>query len=174
MSIAKIHDNWLPEPLFKEIAETLLTPDMDAWRLSGIISGAEGQPYNHQMTLNPMQYDTLQPLFDPVVDMFDCLCWLRVKANITFRTHEHKCNFFHVDVNEDLCIPNHTFTGILYLNTNNGFTEFTDGTKVNCVANRYVEFPAETQHAGVTTTDTDYKALINFNYVRKTSLWQKG
>lgn len=168
-----IYDNWLPEPQFEEITKLLLSPDMDAWRLSGIIYQVD-RPYNHQMTLNPMEYGTTQPLLQPVIDNFDCLCWLRVKANITFRTHEHNYSPYHVDVHEDLCIPNHTFTGILYLNTNNGFTKFSDGTKVDCVANRYVEFPAETEHAGVTTTDTDYKALINFNYVRKTSLWQKG
>lgn len=170
MTNMKIHDNWLPEHQFNTIKTSLLSPDMDAWRLSGIIYQVE-QPYNHQMTLNPMQYNTLAPVMQPIVDKFDCLCWLRIKANITFRTHEHIYSPFHVDVQDELRIPNHTFTGILYLNTNDGYTEFEDGTKVQCVENRYVEFSSCMKHAGVTTTNTDYKALINFNYVRKESLW---
>lgn len=37
--------------------------------------------------------------------------------------------------------------------------------------NRYVEFTADTEHAGFTPTNTDFKAVINVNYVRNQSLW---
>ena len=55
-------------------------------------------------------------------------------------------------------------TGIYYLNTCNGYTEFEDGTIVNSVANRFVSFPAFTKHRGVSQTDTKTRIVINFNY----------
>ena len=55
-------------------------------------------------------------------------------------------------------------TGILYLNTNDGYTEFEDGKIVNSVANRFVEFPSNILHRGVSQTDTEWRSVINFNY----------
>ena len=53
---------------------------------------------------------------------------------------------------------------ILYMNTNNGFTKFEDGTVIESVANRFVTFPNHTEHTGTTTSDSDYRLVINFNY----------
>ena len=56
-------------------------------------------------------------------------------------------------------------TSILYLNTNNGYTRFEDGTKVESVANRMVTFPNQMMHTGTTTTDSEYRLVLNLNYV---------
>ena len=56
-------------------------------------------------------------------------------------------------------------TSILYLNTNNGYTEFEDGTKVESVANRFISFPIETKHRGTSCTDKKIRVVINFNYL---------
>ena len=72
-------------------------------------------------------------------------------------------DFMHTD----FCKEVHGFectTAILYLNTCNGYTMFEDGTKIDCVENRFVTFPSNTRHSGVPTTDTGMKLVINFNY----------
>jgi hypothetical protein len=51
------------------------------------------------------------------------------------------------------------------MNTCNGYTLFEDGTKVESVANRIVTFPNSMKHTGTTTTDSEYRMVINFNYV---------
>ena len=51
------------------------------------------------------------------------------------------------------------------MNTNNGYTRFEDGTKVESVANRMVTFPNQMMHTGTTTTDSEYRLVINLNYV---------
>ena len=59
-----------------------------------------------------------------------------------------------------------TETAILYVNTNNGYTEFKDHQKVDCLANRLVTFPTNTKHRGVGSTDTKQRVVINFNYIK--------
>ena len=58
-------------------------------------------------------------------------------------------------------------TAIFYINTNNGYTEFEDGTRVESVANRIVNFPANLKHRGTRCTDQKIRIVINFNYFKK-------
>ena len=51
-------------------------------------------------------------------------------------------------------------TSILYINTNNGYTEIEDGTKVDSVANRLVSFPSNMEHRGISQTDEKTRILI--------------
>ena len=53
---------------------------------------------------------------------------------------------------------------IFYVNTNDGFTVFEDGTKVESVANRMLTFPTNMKHSGTACTDQKYRIIINFNY----------
>jgi len=55
-------------------------------------------------------------------------------------------------------------TSIFYVNTNNGYTIFEDGTKVESVANRLLTFPANMKHTGTSCTDEKVRIVINFNY----------
>ena len=70
---------------------------------------------------------------------------------------------FHIDnkflVNTDTC-----FTSILYLNTNNGYTEFENGTKVESIKNRLIKFPLSYRHTGTTCTNQPFRSVINFTY----------
>ena len=55
-------------------------------------------------------------------------------------------------------------TAIFYMNTCDGYTEFEDGTKVECRANRFITFPSSLKHRGVSQLDSRFKCVINFNY----------
>ena len=87
----------------------------------------------------------------------------RIKANLLTKTPEIEVNTFHNDV-ADLGILPWT-TSILYMNTNNGYTEFETGAKVESVENRMVVFPAEMKHRGTSCTDKKIRVVINFNYL---------
>jgi len=86
-----------------------------------------------------------------------------IKANLIPRTSKIQIGRFHTDIPLKLEVP--YTTGILYMNSNNGYTEFKDGTKVESVANRFVTFPTETEHRGTSCTDKKTRVLINFNYL---------
>ena len=95
----------------------------------------------------------------------------RIKANLLTRTSNIVENTLHVDIG-NLRKPlseeklKQWTTSIFYINTNNGYTKFEDGTIVESVANRMVTFPANIQHTGTTCTDEQARIVINFNYFK--------
>ena len=86
---------------------------------------------------------------------------MRIKANVHARTHKIIEHGLHIDFQHP-----EMETAIYYVNTNNGYTMFENGTKVESVANRLVVFPTEMFHSGTTCTDEPRRVVINFNYVQ--------
>ena len=82
---------------------------------------------------------------------------VRAKSNLSTRTEKIIERKFHIDVPD-------VQTGILYINTNNGWTEFEDGTKVKSVANRLVTFDSNINHRGTTCTDSKVRVVLNLNF----------
>jgi hypothetical protein len=85
---------------------------------------------------------------------------IRIKANLGGRHHEIQEQGYHTDFTFECR------TAVYYLNTNNGYTIFEDGTKVESVANRLVEFNSLLKHSGTSHTDTKIRSVINLNYYR--------
>ena len=56
---------------------------------------------------------------------------------------------------------------MLYLNDNDGYTEFRDGTKVQSVKNTAVIFDSNIEHRGVPATNIDRRLVLNINYFEK-------
>ena len=98
-------------------------------------------------------------LLTPIVKHMNVEGWKRIKGNLNPRTSSIIKHGFHVDY-EDRRVK----TSIFYVNSNNGYTEFQDGTRIESVANRLVTFPAYLSHTGTTCTDKSFRVVINFNY----------
>ena len=103
------------------------------------------------------------PLLDPLVEEIKIKSCTRIKANLTMRTHEIVRHGFHSDDNDAVYFQDYKVS-IFYVNSNDGYTEFEDGSKVESVANRLVTFPAFLRHTGTTCTDQPFRVVINFNY----------
>jgi len=56
-------------------------------------------------------------------------------------------------------------TSIYYFNTNNGYTLFKDGKKIDSVQNRLITFPSSMEHTGTTCTDQPFRLVLNMNYI---------
>ena len=91
----------------------------------------------------------------------------KIKANLLTRTPNIIENSFHVDETgrPEKKLKQLT-TSIFYVNTNNGYTKFEDGTKVESIANRMVTFPTNMKHTGTSCTDERTRVVINFNYFK--------
>lgn len=87
----------------------------------------------------------------------------RCKMNLNIKTKKtHVFYPFHQDFTT-LQVP--FTTAVFYLNTNNGYTLFEDGTKVDSVANRMVMFNGNTKHTGATHTEGDrFRFVLNINF----------
>ncbi len=151
-------DNFLEPKDLKKIQDLFLGRKI-AWNCSdGIVLPGDGAfQFIHVLYSN---YAPASPFFNelaPIWQKIDPCSIVRSKANLTMKTVEHDKSAYHSDV--DNCI-----TAIYYVNTNNGYTEFQNGMKVDSIENRIVIFDSNEKHRAVTTTDTARRVVINFNY----------
>jgi len=177
----QVIDNLLSKETFDQVTYYLLSGQEDAvdrWRWNPTITGkgskaGEGGQfclgiYYSNEGIRPedkVHWQKLLPMMDGVwaADLREGndVLWIRIKANMNPATHEHvQLGQFHQDY-EFPCT-----TSIFYINTNNGWTEFEDGTKVKSVANRLVTFPSQMNHVGYSCTDEQVRIVVNFNYIR--------
>tara|TARA_B100001113_G_scaffold352986_1_gene355912 strand:- start:2111 stop:2701 length:591 start_codon:yes stop_codon:yes gene_type:complete len=103
-------------------------------------------------------------LVKPILDRISFIALHRVKANLEPVKPERYMSEWHYDVAMNNKPCKSMTTAIYYVNTCDGYTEFEDGTKVECVANRLVWFPSDIKHRGVSQLDTKVKSVINLNY----------
>ena len=164
----KIEDNFLEENIFDELQSFIMGDDISWYYNPYIVDEGEKE---FQFTHAFYRYNTPQsshyPKLLPIIDKLDLYSIVGIKSNllpITSNIIKHK---FHVDlIGIDPKKIKQWTTSIFYMNTNNGYTEFKDGTKVESVANRMVTFPSNLKHRGTSCTDEKTRAVINFNYFK--------
>jgi hypothetical protein len=91
--------------------------------------------------------------------------WISLyRLNVNLSAKINSASNFHTDTSGQEDETKMT-SAIFYLNTNNGYTEFEDGSTVDSVRNRFVTFPTNIPHRAVGQTDTDKRIVLNFNYI---------
>ena len=84
---------------------------------------------------------------------------IRIKMNAYPHTDLVKEHEKHIDFDYE-------HTGAIFsLNTCDGYTKLSDGTKVESVANRIVFFDASKKHQSTTTSNAKLRYNINFNFL---------
>ena len=162
----QVIDNFLPEYQFKQISNVVLSKKFSWHFHDGIVGPNDGQcQFTHLIFdiryggVNSEYYS----LFDVVQQKLGVKRLDRIKLNLNLKTIFHRKGGYHIDINPS-DLYQHTTTAVLYLNTNNGWTEFKKGGRVKSVANRAVIFDSNLEHRGVSCTDAKRRVLINFNY----------
>tara|TARA_A200000159_G_scaffold119946_1_gene113968 strand:- start:628 stop:1170 length:543 start_codon:yes stop_codon:yes gene_type:complete len=85
----------------------------------------------------------------------------RIKVNMYPHTHELQEHMMHRDATHTLRLR-----GAIYcLNTCDGYTGFSDGTKIESVENRLILFDSLEPHHSTSTSDAQVRMNINVNYV---------
>ena len=189
----KIEDNFLEQEKFNEI-ELMINPMLDEAILNmpwyfrykyyaePDITNSTGTPYsNEDEALDQFQfthtfYDGHIPQ-SPYMEQVNCffkplhmVSIFRIRANLLTRLPKIVSHPFHTDITflSEKELAQWT-TSIFYVNTNNGYTLFEDGTKVESIANRMLTFPANMKHTGTTCTDQPISIVVNFYYYRRTT-----
>ena len=120
----------------------------------------------------PQQNSGLDKI-SPILELINPMAIYRILASFRPRMSAVTESLYHVDVGDER-FPQQAWpeekikqwtTAILYMNTTNGYTKFEDGTKIECIANRFVTFPMNTRHCGTAASDKN-KIVINFNYFK--------
>ena len=158
-----IIDNFLSDDYFKAIQTIVLSNEFSWFYYDGVVDPEDGKYqfvkgiYDESFR-NPIIDRKSFLLLEPILYKLNVSDLYRVKANLNIKTEEHEHSVFHTDYTD-------MTTSIFYINTNNGWTQFNNGDKVECVANRMVIFDSNLEHEGVTCTDQNRKVVFNFNYV---------
>ena len=105
-------------------------------------------------------YTNIQDLFyGRFIQVANFKTMMRIKINAYPHTDVVKEHEKHVDFNYE-------HTGAVFsLNTCDGYTKFSDGNKVESVANRIVFFDASKVHQSSTTSNAKLRYNINFNFL---------
>ena len=164
----KIIDNFLPEEEFKVIQQ-YLTNDSFTWHLMPSIAnkkqGLDQYQFVHTFfDLSKPYLQNYSNFLTPIFSKLQAKYILRVKANLRPRTTQGVLSDYHVDMSLN------QQTAIYYINTNNGYTKFqqNDFDDVPSVANRLLTFSGGLKHCGASATDSNYRILLNINYIPST------
>ena len=165
VSQMKIIDNFLDKNDFRDLQNIVLSADFP-WYLNHGVSykgDDSGIMFTHLMYKN----DTFNSSFtlgglEIFKEKLNIVSLVRAKINLLHRTEEIIEHHSHIDIENP---PNDLKTAILYLNTNNGYTKFATGEKVDSVANRLITFKGSLEHFGTTNScDAPYRVVFNLNY----------
>jgi len=158
----EVLDNYLEGEYFRSIADTMMSDQFPWFIASGVNHADDDQRqmihiFYRANLANSGYFNLLQPMLDGLM----ASSLIRVKANLTPRSDKIVRHGLHRDQDFRCKI------GILYINTNDGFTEFEDGTIVKSVANRMVIFDNDLLHGGTTCTDAHERIVININFAER-------
>ena len=165
-----IKDNFLPIREFEQMHSELMAWNFP-WYTSKVVNDSD-QNAGNNMQFTHLFYERYSPVDDtinilhPVLRVIQPISIFKIKANIMPNQGKVIEHGYHHDVTDSEFHPikDHMKTSILYMNTCDGYTKFEDGSVVESVANRFVTFPNHTEHTGTTTSNSDYRLVINFNY----------
>jgi len=166
-----IEDNFLNSELLSKIQEVMMGPYLFAWYYSTDVDYANDEHNTNTFQFIHMFYQNSAPqekisVVSGILERIKPIAILRIKANLSTRTPHIVENKFHTDIGGIDSQLNQWTTSVFYVNSNDGYTEFEDGTKVESVANRLVSFPADMEHRGTSCTNENIRVIINFNYMR--------
>ena len=157
-------DNFLNQEEFNRINQIMLD-EFFPWyfQREQVLHEDDGFWFSHKLydfnRIHSEFYNQIIPIFEKKLDY---LTLIRVTCNLLTKREKPIVCSFHTDYNDS-----RSTTAIFYLNTNNGYTEMKNGTKIKSVKNRFIEFSSPEEHRAIGQTDEPRRIVINFNYIAK-------
>ena len=142
----EIIDNFLEQEKFDKLQTLMMGPDF-SWFFNTVIESSKDSSkddedkfqFVHIFYIDNIPRSSFCEQLTPILNKIEPASLWRIKANLLTRTPNIVENAFHVDMKP---MPEEKLkqwtTSIFYVNTNNGYTKFEDGSKVESVANRLV------------------------------------
>ena len=172
----KIIDNFLTSSELKEMQLHMLGHNFPWFyqdKVVGPKAEQEESPDNFQFVHNiyylnkpnsTVYSEFIEPMFVRKLEKQLSLgALIRIKLNLTLKTKNiEEILPYHCDFPEPQFKK--SFTAVYYLNTNNGYTKFEDGTKAESIENRFVVFPTPLKHTRATTSDQKIRVVLVFNF----------
>ena len=168
----EILDSFLPENEFRRISEVLMGPEFP-WYLQFGVPYKEDEELQQKIEPDPSDFYLTHIMFQggviksnfidlclPITKKLEIYLISRINVNLYPHTDRNYAHGFHIDTDDDL------LSAVFYVNTNNGFTLFGDGEKVNSVENRICIFPSGLPHSSVTCTDSSARVVVSLAFAK--------
>jgi len=163
----QFYDDFLPQEVFDDLTKFITNSSDFPWFFSESMTYDNDNQYQFFHNIYNVRRGGVTsdyfPLFEPVLEKLGVKHLDRIKINLNPRTFAHETGGWHID-NHPTDPYQHTKTSILYLNSNNGSTEFKNFGRVEVKPNRIVTFDSSVTHRKVTCTDNAKRVIVNFNY----------
>lgn len=148
-----IKDNFLDEEIIHDLEYCMLGSNF-AWFIA-----------EHKLTHHFWKEHNFSNRYNDIcrswIDMYiKPTALIKVQGDLYFKTQ--KVKKIKIDAKDK-----NSKISILYINNNNGYTKFKDGTVVESVRNRIITFPADLEYAENTCTNDTFRCIINMNYYDK-------
>jgi hypothetical protein len=164
--MTQVTNNFLDNNEFHFICKTF-THEHFPWYLSHKVYENDGQTHLiHNLVKNvngERKTSFFVSVLSPILKKLEIKNIIRAKVNLTFKTDKIIESAPHIDV-EKISLDEPSTTAILYLNTNDGYTQIVGGDRVFSVENRLLTFPTNTSHFGTTHTNTEQRMVLNVVY----------
>ena len=158
-----VEDNFLPKKEFEDL-QNVMTSTFFPWYFNPFIvksselDDLDLSQFTHKLFTGREGTDSAgYKLIKPIIKKLNVKAICRIKANLLIKTKKIIEHAFHTDFYNNR-------TAIYYVNTNDGYTKFTDGQKIKSVENRLIDFDSNLSHSGSTCTDQKCRIVININY----------
>lgn len=173
MTSVNVYDNFLDTKTFVEIQQRCLSDIL--WSYDNTVAnqydndiGCE-EKYDWQMVHmfynHPFNISESFHIINPIVQKINPVVIYRAKLNLNPSTDKIVEHGYHQDYQPEK--DGEIFTSaVFYLNTNNGYTKFKDGTKIQSKENRLVTFPSIMYHTGSSCTDSKNRQVLNLVYYK--------
>jgi hypothetical protein len=162
----QVIDNFLDQESFNALKSVMTAYEFPWFWNEGVVSIGDPKlnefQFTHPFYKNHTIHSNYFDVVNPILVKINPIAIMRIKANLNPRTEEIIEHGYHIDLEN---APSNHRTAVFYVNTNNGYTKFEDGTTVESVENRLVSFKTPLLHTGSTATDVNRRIVINFNYI---------
>ena len=159
----EVIDNFFEENYFRQIQKIFIEqPSPIPWFYIHKMN------YNHtdndydcmfeHLVYENVKNSELYELFTPLYDLLDIKSLIRIKFNL----YPHKDSLVVHSKHKDYDFRHKG--AIISINTCDGFTLLSDGSKIKSVENRILLFDPSTEHASTNTTNAKARFNINVNY----------
>ena len=160
----KVYKNFLNVEEFNKIKDVLLNSNFPWFYQPEILINSKSLGYfqfTHIFYANNSIRSDYFNMLQPIINKINCLTIVKIKANLLTKTDSNIDYGFHTDFNDDKVT-----TGILYINTNDGYTKFKDGALEKSKENKYIEFNSKLLHSGSSCTNKNIRVVLNLNYIK--------
>ena len=160
----QVIDDFLPEEQFLDVRNTMLSSSFPWYYANSVVSNdllcqeKYNYQFGHSFYYNYGFQSEYSKIIVPILEKLNPVAILRIKGILLAREEKNIEHGYHIDNVHNAKVA------IYYVNTNNGYTKFSEGPKVDSVSNRIVIFDSHEYHTGATCTDEKVRVAINFNY----------